>query len=163
MQRSDECDGRVQLEIFLVEDNPGDVVLFKQALRKSAVLYSLSVASDGVEAVRRLQETSGSQPPYRPDVIFLDLNLPGWSGAEILAQIKKDPHLVAIPVAILTGSELIQDRTACTALGVDAYFNKATALHDFFTLAKEIEHFLLCLPWVPRRQTSRRAAVSSLA
>lgn len=163
MQRSDECGGRVRLEIFLVEDNPGDVVLFKQALRKSSVLYSLSVASDGVEAVRRLKETSESQPPYRPDVVFLDLNLPGWSGAEILAQMKKDPQLAVIPVAILTGSELIQDRTACTALGVDAYFNKASALHDFFTLAKEIELFLQALPWVPRPQTGRRAAVGSMA
>ncbi|MBV8897105.1 MAG: response regulator [Acidobacteriaceae bacterium] len=163
MERPDERDGRVQLEIFLVEDNPGDVVLFKQALRKSSVLYSLTGASDGVEAVRRLQETSGSQPPYRPDVIFLDLNLPGWSGAEILAQIKKDPQLAAIPVAILTGSELIQDRTACAALGVDAFFNKATALHDFFSLAKEIERFLLGLPWVPRRQSPGRARAASVA
>lgn len=162
MQRSDECGGRVQLEIFLIEDNPGDVVLFKQALRKSAVPYSLSVASDGVEAVRQLKEAA---PPYRPDVVFLDLNLPGWSGAEILAQMKKDPQLAVIPVAILTGSDLIQDRTACTALGVDAYFNKAVALQDFFTLTKEIDLFLSGLPWVPRRKPDSvvRVPVSSVA
>lgn len=161
MERSDESGDRVKLEIFLVEDNPADVVLFKQALRKCAVLHSLSVATDGAEAVRRLKESSSS--PQRPDVVFLDLNLPGLSGAELLAEMKGDPNLATIPVAILTGSDLIQDRVTCAALGVDAYFYKAVALQDFFALATEIGFFLSGLPWFPQRQNGRRVPVGSAA
>jgi CheY-like chemotaxis protein len=167
VQRSDDLGGNVALEIFLVEDNPGDVVLFKQALKRSTIVFSLTVATHGVEAIKRLQEPSSSGQPYRPDVVFLDLNLPGWSGVEVLAEMKKDLELASIPVAILTGSELMQDRSACCSIGVDAYFNKALALQDFFTLASEIEAFLLGLRSAPNRKSAQalqtRLAVSSAA
>lgn len=157
MQRSDE---QVGLDIFLVEDNPVDVALFKQILRKSSLVFSLTVAKDGVEAVQRLNNRDGS--PYRPDVVFLDLHLPGKNGIEILSEMKNDSQLAAIPVAVLTGSDHAQDYATCRQLGVDAYFNKTVELHDFFALASDIETFLLSLPGVaPRELVSAYSAVSA--
>ncbi len=140
MQASDNGLRSPQLDVLLVEDNPVDVLLFKQTLRRSAVSYTLSVASDGAEATEMLQQRCHSS---LPDVVFLDLNLPCKSGAEILAYIKAHAILARVPVAILTGSEYEDDFAICMRLGADAYFHKAAALNDFFSLAREIEAFLL--------------------
>lgn len=143
MQRSDESSGGViELGILLVEDNPGDVVLFKQTLRNSSILHSLSVAKDGAQAIEMLKARNGLDVSYRPDVVFLDLNLPCKTGAEVLAEMKADPVLASIPVAILTGSDHEDDFAVCTALGVNAYFHKALALQDFRALASAIQAFL---------------------
>jgi CheY-like chemotaxis protein len=130
---------------LLIEDNPGDVVLFKQALRNSAILYSLTVAMDGIQAIQILNAQTESHSPYKPDVVFLDLNLPGKRGAEVLAEMKSDAGLATIPVAILTGSDHADDRAICASLGARAYFNKALVLEDFSILAAEIVSFLLQL------------------
>ncbi len=148
MQTSDEYVHRAELNIFLVEDNPSDVLLFKHALRQSSISYSLTVAKDGVEAIRRLKNPGGHQA-FQPDAVFLDLNLPGKNGAEILAEMKSDPNLAAIPVAILTGSDDPGDHATCAKLGASAYLNKAAALEDFFALMAEIKSFLLSLPRIP--------------
>jgi CheY-like chemotaxis protein len=145
VQQADEYAGRMRLDILLVEDNPGDVVLFKQALRNSAILCSLTVAMDGIQALQILTAQSESQPLYKPNVVFLDLNLPGKRGAEILAEMKSDAALAAIPVAILTGSDHAEDRAICASLGASIYFTKAVALEDFATLTGEIESFLVTL------------------
>lgn len=130
------------LEILLVEDNPGDVVLFKQALRSSSISFSLKVARDGDEAIRLLKGRSSSPSTYKPHVVFLDLNLPCKTGAEVLAEMKADPVLALIPVAILTGSDYAEDHALCARLGADEYFQKAGALQDFFTLADRVRSFL---------------------
>lgn len=139
MAYSEASDSDARLEIFLVEDNPCDVVLFKQILRKSSVAYSLTVVSDGVTAVERLREGA------RPNTIFLDLNLPGKTGKEILAELKQTPELASIPVAVLTGSADAQDEQICNLLGADRYFTKAVALADFFLLTTQIAGFLQTL------------------
>ena len=149
MERFEKSSGNA-LDILLVEDNPCDVVLFKQALRNSSILFSLKVARDGAEAIRLLKGRNASSPStYKPDVVFLDLNLPCKSGAEVLAEMKADPTLALIPVAILTGSEYAEDYAACTRLGADEYFQKAGALQDFFTLADKVRLFLKKLRRAP--------------
>jgi two-component system response regulator len=132
----------IVLDILLVEDNPGDVVLFKQALRNCAISFSLKVARDGEEAIRLLRGRNASPATYKPNVVFLDLNLPCKSGAEVLAEMKADPALAAIPVAILTGSDYAEDYALCARLGADDYLQKAGALQDFFTLSDKIRLFL---------------------
>ncbi|HZS54580.1 MAG TPA: response regulator [Bryobacteraceae bacterium] len=142
MQQPDKYVEGTQLNILLVEDNPGDVVLFKQALRNSAISYSLTVATDGVQATQMLNALPQCCSSYKPDVVFLDLNLPGKRGAEVLAEMKNNTALATIPVAILTGSDHADDRAICTSLGANAYFNKAVVLEDFAILASEIISFL---------------------
>jgi CheY-like chemotaxis protein len=134
----DSC-ADTRLEIFLVEDNPCDVALFKQILRKSSVASSLTVVSDGITAIERLTEGT------RPDAVFLDLNLPGKTGQEILAELKQHPTLTTIPIAVLTGSDDDKDREICNFLGADRYFSKAMALNDFFRLTSQITAFLQAL------------------
>jgi two-component system response regulator len=134
----DSC-SKARLEIFLVEDNPCDVVLFKQILRKSSVASFLTVVSDGTTAIERLEEGT------RPDAIFLDLNLPGKTGHEILAELKESPALAAIPVAVLTGSDDHKDQEICKLLGAERYFSKAAALDDLVTLTLQIATFLQSL------------------
>lgn len=126
-----------KLAIVLVEDNPADVVLFRQILRRSSVDCSLTVFSDGATVVERLKERLS-----RPDVIFLDLDLPYKSGAEIVKELKQDLALATIPTAVLTGSDDARDRHTCATIGVDRYFSKAAVLQDFFALTAEIGLFL---------------------
>lgn len=131
-----------KLAILLVEDNPCDVVLFKQILRKCSSQYLLTIARDGLAALNELRQRSSWGGERQFDVVFLDLNLPGKTGSEILAAMKADFALASIPVTILTGSDNANDYEICTSLGVDAYFNKASVLADFFTLVSGIDRFL---------------------
>lgn len=163
MQRANEYSAPAALEILLIEDSPVDIVLFKHLLRRTSVLYSLAVSDDGLDAVERLKNSGSGQPHYRPDVIFLDLNLPGKSGLEVLAEIKADPALASVPVAVLTGSDHAEDRSACSSLGASAYWNKTIAAQDFFALAAEIERFLAELPRVKPPELLRRFSAVSAA
>jgi two-component system response regulator len=151
MQSSDGCRPRVALDILLVEDNPIDVVLFKQAMRKTSIVYSLTVALDGIEALEVLKRSNEASSSLKPHVVFLDLNLPGKSGLEVLAEVKNDTQLAGLPIAVLTASDHYHDRAVCARLGVNAYFNKAVVLEDFFLLAAKIESFLLTLPQLSSR------------
>ena len=88
--------------ILLVEDNPGDVRLTREALKESKVLNNLSVVGDGVEALAFLRREGKYADAIRPDLILLDLNLPKKNGREVLEEIKQDSKLKRIPVVILT-------------------------------------------------------------
>jgi CheY-like chemotaxis protein len=92
------------IDILLVEDNPGDVRLTREALRDGRIENQLTVARDGVEAIACLRREGEYRDSPRPDLILLDLNLPRKDGREVLAEIKEDPHLGRIPVAVLTTS-----------------------------------------------------------
>jgi len=134
-----------RVEILLVEDNPADVVLFKHLLKKITVPSALTVVNDGavaLDAVRRFMSVSEVSSVR---AVFLDLNLPGKHGFEILEQIKSDPILAGLPVAVLTGSEFIEDHANSLSRGADIFLNKAIMLNDFFGLAKQIEIYLLSL------------------
>jgi len=99
------------VEILLVEDNPGDVRLTREALHEGRVLNELHVAGDGVEALAFLRHEGKFANSVHPDIILLDLNLPKMDGRELLAEIKMDPALRRIPVVILTTSKAEEDIT----------------------------------------------------
>jgi len=125
------------VEVLLVEDNPGDVRLTREALRDAKVRNTLHVASDGVEAMAFLRRAEAP----RPDVILLDLNLPKMNGREVLQEIKRDPALQDIPVVVLTTSQAEQDIVESYRLRANAYVTKPVGLQQFLAVVQSIEHF----------------------
>ena len=141
------------IEVLLVEDNPGDVRLTREALRDGKVHNNLSVAPDGVEALAFLRREGKYADAPRPDVILLDLNLPRKDGREVLEEVKADPSLRNIPVVILTSSEAERDIAQAYALHANCYITKPVDLDQFITVVKSIEDFwfsIVKLPPEPR-------------
>lgn len=136
-------------QFLLVEDNPGDVRLTREALKESKLRNHLSVVGDGEEALAFLRR----QPPYenapRPDVILLDLNLPKKSGREVLAEIKADPDLKRIPVVVITSSEAEQDIVASYDLHVNCYVTKPVDLDQFIKVVRSVSEFWLTIVRLP--------------
>jgi CheY-like chemotaxis protein len=97
------------VEILLVEDNPGDIRLIKEAMKEAKIINNLNVVEDGAEAIAYLRRLEKFKDATRPDIIFLDLNLPKKNGREVLAEIKQDINLKQIPVVILTVSKAEED------------------------------------------------------
>jgi two-component system, chemotaxis family, response regulator Rcp1 len=137
------------IEILLVEDNPGDVRLTREALREGKVRNNLHVASDGVEALRFLRRADGMSEAVRPDLILLDLNLPRKDGREVLHELKSDPMLRSIPVVILTSSQAEQDISRAYDLHANCYVTKPVDLEQFITVVKSIEAFWFTIVKLP--------------
>jgi two-component system, chemotaxis family, response regulator Rcp1 len=140
------------LEVLLVEDNPGDVRLVREALRDSTVGTRLSVARDGEEALAFLRR----EPPHarapRPDLILLDLNLPRRDGREVLAAVREDPTLRAIPVVVLTSSDAERDIADAYELKANCFVTKPVDLDRFIGVVRAIEHFWLTVVRLPSVQ-----------
>jgi two-component system, chemotaxis family, response regulator Rcp1 len=137
------------IEILLVEDNPGDVRLTKEAMKEGKVLNRISVVTDGVEAMEFLRKSGKYLLAPRPDLILLDLNLPRKDGREVLAEIKQDPQLKRIPVVILTTSQAEQDIIKTYELYANCYICKPVDLDQFLTVARLIEDFWLTVVKLP--------------
>jgi CheY-like chemotaxis protein len=135
--------GPTPIEILLVEDNPGDVRLTREALRDAKVRNNVQVAADGVEALALLRKEGVHARAPRPDLIFLDLNLPKKGGREVLEEIKQDAKLKHIPVVILTTSQAEQDIVESYRLRANAYVTKPVDLEQFLKVVKSIEQFWL--------------------
>jgi two-component system, chemotaxis family, response regulator Rcp1 len=135
--------GGTPLQLLLVEDNPGDVRLTREAFRDVDGSVQLHVAADGVEAMAFLKRegTYGDAP--RPDFILLDLNLPRMDGREVLAHIKADPGLRTIPTVILTTSDADADILKSYELNANAYLKKPVTLEAFESLVRSINDFWL--------------------
>jgi len=133
--------------VLLVEDDPGDVVLVREALAHNNVRNELRVAADGVAALEQLRSTELA----RPDLILLDLNLPRKDGREVLSEIRSDPQLTGIPVVILTTSEAQTDILRSYELHANAYITKPVNLKRFFEVVREIDKFFLTLVKLPIR------------
>ncbi len=145
--------GSTAVEVLLVEDNPGDVRLTREALKEGKVRNNLSVARDGVEALAFLRREGQYAAAPRPDVILLDLNLPRKDGREVLEEVKADPALRSIPVVILTSSDAERDIAQAYALHANCYITKPVDLDQFITVVKSIEDFwftIVKLPPEPR-------------
>ena len=127
--------------ILLVEDNPGDVRLTREALKESKVHNQMDVVSDGIEALAFLRRQAPFESAGRPDLILLDLNLPRMGGLEVLGEIKADDVLKSIPVVILTTSQAEQDIVHSYKLFANAYVTKPVDLEQFITVIKSIEDF----------------------
>ena len=137
------------IEVLLVEDNPGDVRLTREALREGKVRNNLHVASDGVEALAFLRREGERAGVPRPDLILLDLNLPRKSGREVLEEIKADPALRSIPVVILSSSQAEQDILREYDLHANCYVSKPVDLDQFITVVKSIEDFWFTVVKLP--------------
>jgi len=137
------------VDILLVEDNPGDVRLTREALKEAKVRNELHVATDGVEALAFLRREGVHKEAVRPSLVLLDLNLPRKNGREVLAEMKEDPELRRIPVVILTTSQAEQDIIKAYDLHVNCYINKPVDLDQFLQVVKSIEDFWLTLVKLP--------------
>jgi CheY-like chemotaxis protein len=140
-------------EILLVEDNPGDVRLTKEALKDAKVLNRLQVAKDGVEALAFLKRQGKHAKAVRPDLILLDLNLPKKDGREVLAEIKEDPELRRIPVVILTMSKAEEDIVKTYDLHANCYITKPVDLERFIEVVRAVEDFWLAVVKLPPNGT----------
>jgi chemotaxis family two-component system response regulator Rcp1 len=139
------------IEILLVEDNPGDVRLTKEALKEGKVRNNMFVATDGEEALTFLRQQGKYAEACRPDLILLDLNLPKKSGREVLEEIKADPELKRIPVVVLTISKAEQDILKSYDLHANCYITKPVDLEQFIEVVKSIEDFWLTVVMLPPR------------
>ena len=137
------------VEILLVEDNPGDVRLTREALREGKVRNNLHVAADGVEALHFLRKEGRFADAVRPDLILLDLNLPKKDGREVLEDIKSDPDLRYIPVVVLTSSQAEQDILRAYDLHANCYVTKPVDLDQFIHVVRSIEDFWFTIVKLP--------------
>jgi two-component system, chemotaxis family, response regulator Rcp1 len=135
--------------ILLVEDNPADARLMIEALKEVQVPHRLSIAQDGGQALAFLHREGEFAQASRPDLIFLNLNLPGKDGQEVLANIKSDPHLSVIPVIVLTSSQAQQDIVKCYSLYANSYVSKSVHWEEFLATIKTIGRFWLTVVKLP--------------
>jgi two-component system, chemotaxis family, response regulator Rcp1 len=139
----------MQRVVLLVEDSPGDVRLTREAFRDACDPIELHVASDGVEAMSFLRREGSYAGSPRPDFILLDLNLPKMDGREVLARIKEDDNLKAIPTVILTTSDAEADIVTSYKLKANCYLSKPVQLEEFEALVKSINDFWLTKAKLP--------------
>jgi CheY-like chemotaxis protein len=133
--------GAERIRILLVEDNPGDARLAREALRDSAINSELMVLDDGFEVMAFLHRQGAYAGAARPHLILLDLNLPGIRGTELLQEIKSHPELRRIPVIVLTTSTAQQDIDASYDLYANCYVIKPLDMMTFAQVLRQIENF----------------------
>jgi CheY-like chemotaxis protein len=137
------------IEILLVEDNPGDSRLAREAMKDYKLTNNLYIVEDGVEAMNFLRKEGKYAMAPRPDLIILDLNLPKKDGREVLAEIKTDDDLKRIPVVILTISKAEEDILNTYNLHANCYISKPIDLDQFMKVVKSIEDFWLTIVKLP--------------
>lgn len=139
------------VQILLVEDSPADIELTTEALAEARVANDLHVVTDGEAALAYLRR----EPPYaeepRPDLVLLDLNLPGKDGREVLAEAKADPELATIPIVVLTTSAAEADILRSYELHANSYITKPVRFDEFLRTVQSLEDFWLTVVKLPRR------------
>lgn len=138
------------IEILLVEDNPADVRLMREALKESKVRNDMHVVEDGVEAMAYLRRQGKYSKSSVPDIVFLDLNLPKKSGIEVLAEVKADESLKKIPIVVLTTSKDEVDIVKSYNLHANCFITKPVDLEQFIHVIKSTEDFWLTIVKLPR-------------
>jgi CheY-like chemotaxis protein len=139
------------ISVLLVEDDPGDVLLIREAFADHKVGNVLSVVSDGVEAMEFVRREGRYADRERPDLVVLDLNLPRKSGSEVLGEIKSDPELSTIPVVVLTTSEAEEDVTRSYRQHANAYITKPVDFDRFREIVHQIDEFFIGIVRLPPR------------
>lgn len=137
------------IEVLLVEDDAGDVVMTREALREGKVINRLHVVGDGVEAIEFLRREGSYADVPRPDLILLDLNLPRRDGRQVLAEVKEDPDLRRIPVVVLTTSEAEEDVLRSYDLHANAYVTKPVDFNRFVAVIQQIDDFFISVVRLP--------------
>lgn len=143
-------EGPHPIEVLLVEDDPGDVLLTVEAFEHNKVNNTLHVVNDGEQAMAFLRREDGFADVPRPDLVLLDLNLPRKSGLEVLGEIKDDDELRRIPVVILTTSEADEDILRSYHLHANAYVTKPVDFDQFISVVRRIDDFFLTVVKLPR-------------
>ena len=132
---------RRRMMLLVVDDNPGDIVLAREALVGSAIHSEIMACKDGAEALAYLHKEGGYANTARPDLMILDLSLPKRDGLSVLAEVKADPDLKRIPVVVFSTSHLAKDIARSYELGANCYISKPGNLNDFFSAMKSIQQF----------------------
>jgi CheY-like chemotaxis protein len=143
------------IEILLVEDNPGDVDLAREAMENGKVRNTLHVVGDGEAAMAFLRRKGEYADAPRPDLVLLDLNLPKKDGQEVLAEIKSDDNLKCIPVVILTTSKSEEDISKSYNLHASCYITKPIDLRRFIEAVQAIEEFWFTIVKLPPNETEK--------
>jgi CheY-like chemotaxis protein len=142
-------DAGVMISILLVEDDPGDVLIMREAFAENKIRNKLNVVSDGESAIAYLRREGDFSAATRPDLILLDLNLPRKNGHEVLAEIKTDAALQRIPVVILTTSEAEEDVLRSYDLHANAYVTKPVDFERFLYVVRQIDEFFVTIVRLP--------------
>jgi len=137
------------IEILLVEDDEADVLLTRKSLEKNKIAVNLNVVGDGEEALNYLKHNGKFEDKKTPDLIILDLNLPGMHGREVLTELKKDDQLKSIPVVVLSTSTAEEEILKTYNLGVNCYISKPINLEQFQNVVTSITHFWFSIVSLP--------------
>jgi chemotaxis family two-component system response regulator Rcp1 len=140
------------IRILIIEDNPGDVRLLRDALKELKAPVEIRVAPDGAEGLRVIYNGNSGSEAWHPDLIFLDLNLPKVGGHEVLARLKADPDKRLIPVIVLSSSRAENDINRAYEAHANAYIRKPTSLDDLMNAVRGLKSFWIDtvrLPNVP--------------
>ena len=140
-RKLDGVDGKLQ--ILIVEDNPGDVLLVREALNESNLRYDLNHVSDGEKAVNFLQHRGEYKHTFKPDLVLLDLNLPKRSGWEVFDEMRSEEDLRDVPVVILSSSGAPEDRRRAERASRSIYIQKPADFEEFLRIGQRIEEFVL--------------------
>ena len=139
------------ITVLLVEDDPGDVLMTREAFADNKVANELLVVNDGVDALAFLRKQGAFATAPTPDLILLDLNLPRVDGREVLASVKDDPVLRQIPVVVLTTSEAEEDVLRSYELHANAYVTKPVDFDRFVEVVRKIDEFFVSVVRLPGR------------
>ena len=142
---------RKAIDVLLVEDDPGDVLMTQEAFEHNKVRNTLTVVADGVSALAYLRKEGEHADASTPDLILLDLNLPKMDGREVLEALKADERLRMIPVVVLTTSEAEDDVVRSYALHANAYVTKPVDFEAFITVVRQIDEFFVEVVRLPQR------------
>jgi len=144
-----DCGGSRVIDVLLVEDDEGDVLMTKEAFEYHKIRNRLHVVSDGDQALQFLRRTGPFADAPRPGLILLDVNLPRRSGLEVLAELKQDQELLVIPVVMLTTSRAEEDILRSYSLHANAFVTKPVDFEHFIEAIRQIDNFFLTLVCLP--------------
>lgn len=145
-----EAIGSRVVDILLVEDDEGDVIITREAFQHHRIPNALHVVSDGDRALQFMRQKGEYAAAPRPDLVLLDLNLPRRNGHEVLAELKADPELKVIPVVVLTTSRADEDILRSYSLHANAYVSKPVEADDFMNVVRQIDDFFASVAELPR-------------
>jgi CheY-like chemotaxis protein len=144
-----DCGGCDVVDVLLVEDDPGDILMTREAFEHYKIRNQLHVVTDGEQALEFLHQTGQYARAPRPGLILLDLNLPRRDGLEVLAELKQDPVLRVIPVVILTTSQAEEDILRSYSLHANAYVSKPVDFERFMDVIRQIDNFFVTVVQLP--------------
>ncbi len=139
------------IEVLLVEDDPGDELMTREAFEDNKIRNRLHVARDGEEALDFLYQRGAHADAPSADLILLDLNLPKYDGRQILEKIKSDPELAHVPVVVLTTSSSEEDILRSYKLHANAYVTKPVDVDQFISAVRQIDEFFVSVVKLPHR------------